>query len=222
MKLGFLLYNGITALDLFGPLDIFGRVDTWEVELCACSKGKYDIGNSISLEPKTILNPSIKYDAFIIPGGVGQIEFCEHRTNLNLIKTICSNAEYILGVCTGSIILGFCGLLEGKKATTNKYCLSSIEQLGAISVDRRVVEDHNLFTCGGVTAGLDLALYFVKRIQGDRVAKKIQLSIEYSPEPLYSKLQLEDDKKLVLEMDLDKRNISDKRSEQINRFLKNI
>lgn len=219
MKLGFLLYDGITALDLFGPLDIMGRVVSWEVELCACSQRKYDIGNGLLLEPKTILNQNVKYDVIVIPGGNGQIEFCENHSNLKLIKAACHNAKYILGICTGSLILGFCGLLKDKKATTNKFCLSSIEKLGATLVNRRVVEDQNIFTCGGVTAGIDLALYFVRKIQGEEVAKKIQINIEYDPQPLYNYHQLENDQKLILEIYRDKEGIRDKRDKLINRFL---
>ncbi|MEJ0046028.1 MAG: DJ-1/PfpI family protein [Rhodospirillales bacterium] len=94
-----------------------------------------------------------------------------------------ASATWITSVCTGSLILGAAGLLRGKRATCHWACRDLLRHFGAIPVAERVVEDGNIITGGGVTAGLDFALTVVARVAGRQAAELIQLGLEYDPAP---------------------------------------
>ncbi|CAG5074768.1 Isonitrile hydratase [Dyadobacter sp. CECT 9623] len=191
MKIGILLYDQVTALDIFGPLDILARVKDWDIKVVACTPGRIDIGNGLFVEPSSVLTKESEFDVLLIPGGRGHAKFHDDINSMEIIRAVCGKSRFILTVCTGSIILGSCGLLEGIRATTNRAAFQSLERLGAIVVNERIVEDGNVFSCGGVTAGIDLAFYFINKIEGADEARRIQLLVEYNPAPLYDYKSLE-------------------------------
>ena len=95
-------------------------------------------------------------------------------------------------VCTGSLILGAVGLLEGRDATTNWFYSGMLEQLGARYHVRRWVEDGNLITSAGVSAGIDMALYLAVRLTDEATARKVQLAVDYDPQPPYGGIEYDD------------------------------
>jgi transcriptional regulator GlxA family with amidase domain len=86
-------------------------------------------------------------------------------------------------VCTGALVLGAAGILDGLEATTHWLVLDGLAKYGATPVTRRVVEQGKVITAAGVSSGIDMALTLVSRIAGDQLAQAIQLGIEYDPEP---------------------------------------
>ena len=104
---------------------------------------------------------------------------------LSFIRDQARNAQYVFSVCTGALLCGAAGLLRGVKATTHWAAFHLLEYFGAIPVNRRVVVDGKHVSAAGVTAGLDGAFRLVSLLRGDDVAQQIQLSIEYSPEPIF-------------------------------------
>lgn len=219
MKIGILLYDQVTALDAFGPMDILGRVKAWDVQHVACLPGRIDVGNKLFVEPSLILTVETKLDVLLVPGGRGQMEFCKSEDNLRIVKAVCENASFVLTVCTGSLILAFCGLLFEKKVTTNRSAYQALEKFGTIVVDERIVEDSNIISCGGVTAGIDLGFYLVNKIAGPHEAKRIQLLVEYNPSPLYKYASLETDVALNHELTNDSKNMISARDAQIEAHL---
>jgi cyclohexyl-isocyanide hydratase len=122
-------------------------------------------------------------DLICVPGGFGVEAMMANPVAIDFIRTQAAGARYITSVCTGAFVLGTAGLLKGKKATTHWAYHSMLAQVGAIPTQGRVVRDGNIFTGGGVTAGIDFALTIVAEIAGNKVAQGIQLSIEYDPAP---------------------------------------
>jgi cyclohexyl-isocyanide hydratase len=94
--------------------------------------------------------------------------------------------KYVISVCTGSMLLGKAGLLQGKKATSHWIALDLLPHFGAIPMKERVVWDKNLITGGGVTAGIDFALQVIAALRGKVYAEMVQLQAEYDPAPPYN------------------------------------
>jgi transcriptional regulator GlxA family with amidase domain len=102
---------------------------------------------------------------------------------LDWVRTVHRDSTWTTSVCTGALVLGAAGILDGKRATTHWAFLDRLAQLGANPVPERVVEDGKVVTAAGVSAGIDMALTLAGRLAGDQVAQAIQLGIEYDPQP---------------------------------------
>ncbi len=118
-----------------------------------------------------------------IPGGFGVDEAILAPDLMAFVKREGSRAKYVTSVCTGAFVLGVAGLLEGKRATTHWAYHDALAVVGAIPVKSRVVRDGNIFTGGGVTAGIDFAFTLAAEIAGEEFARSLQLGLEYDPAP---------------------------------------
>jgi transcriptional regulator GlxA family with amidase domain len=125
-------------------------------------------------------------DMIMIPGGPGQTEAMLDPVFMAEVKRLGESATYVASVCTGSLILAAAGLLTGKRAGSHWAYRDLLAAFGAVPDDARVVRDGNAITGGGVTAGIDIALSIVADIAGEKVAKMIQLAIEYAPAPPFN------------------------------------
>jgi transcriptional regulator GlxA family with amidase domain len=124
-------------------------------------------------------------DLICIPGGFGQVAAMQDETYMAEVKRLAGIATYVTSVCTGALVLGAAGLLAGKRATSHWYWRDRLGMFGATPDPTRVVRDGDVFTGGGVTAGIDFALTVVGELFGDAVAQAVQLSMEYAPQPPY-------------------------------------
>lgn len=124
------------------------------------------------------------YGSFV-PGGVGVTKLLFDQEYMDFIKSR-GESDYITSVCTGSIILAACGLLNGFRATTHWLSLNFLEKFGIPSENSRIVIDRNRITGAGVTSGIDFALMLASQLFGEEAAKEIQLMIEYNPEPPFT------------------------------------
>ena len=123
-------------------------------------------------------------DVLVVPGGMdGTFAAAADEEILSWIRAVTADATWITSVCTGALILGAAGLLEGKKATTHWAAIDLLETYGAEPTRERVVFDGNVVTGAGVSAGIDFALTLAAKIAGDDMAKTLQLGIEYDPDP---------------------------------------
>lgn len=121
-----------------------------------------------------------------VPGGPGVLDLMDDPQVLALLRTQAETARFVGSICTGALVLGAAGLLRGRKATTHWAWTDLLVPLGAIPTPGRVVRDGNVFTGGGVTAGIDFALTMVAELAGQDVAETIQLGIEYAPAPPFN------------------------------------
>jgi transcriptional regulator GlxA family with amidase domain len=118
-----------------------------------------------------------------VPGGFGTVEAMEDQQYLRELRRLALGARYVTSVCTGSLLLGAAGLLRGRRAACHWAWRELLPVFGALPDPARVVRDGNLFTGGGVTAGIDMALTVVAEVAGADCAETVQLALEYAPEP---------------------------------------
>lgn len=180
---GMLLYPGLTQLDLTGPYEVLARVPGWRVELVWKTLEPVRSENGLTITPTVTFDDCPDLDILFVPGGPGQIALMDDEAVLGFLDEKGSVAEYVTSVCTGSLLLGAAGLLEGKRATSHWGYREILEIFGAKPVDARVVVDGNRITGGGVTSGIDFALKLVAQACGAETAQLIQLVIEYDPAP---------------------------------------
>jgi cyclohexyl-isocyanide hydratase len=122
-------------------------------------------------------------DVVLGPGGPGQQDLMEDEQVLEFLRRQARGARYVTSVCTGSLVLGAAGLLRGRRATCHWAAIEHLEALGAIPVSERVVVDGNVITGAGVASDIDFALAVAAILEGEEVARQIQLQIEYDPSP---------------------------------------
>jgi transcriptional regulator GlxA family with amidase domain len=122
-------------------------------------------------------------EVIVFPGGYGTRELMDDARIIDWLGHAHQHSEWTTSVCTGSLLLGAAGILDGLEATTHWMALDRLKELGATPVTRRVVEQGKVITAAGVSSGIDMALTLVQRMKGPELAQAIQLGIEYDPEP---------------------------------------
>lgn len=183
ISIGLLLFPGLTQLDLTGPYEVFARAPNTKVYLIWKDIAPIMSDRGLALFSNTTFETCPQLDVICIPGGPGQIALMDDQKTLAFIKAQAEHAQYITSVCTGSLVLGAAGLLNGYKATCHWASLDQLSLLGAIPVAERVVQDRNRITGAGITSGIDFALQLVTLLYGSAVAQGIQLHMEYDPHP---------------------------------------
>lgn len=190
LTIGMLVYPGMFLQDLVGPLAVFESLMNRDIHLVW--KDINPVGNEkpehpvlIPVKPTTTFKDCPKnLDVLFVPGGVpGTFTIMEDPEVLAFLAEQSKTARYITSVCTGSLILGAAGLLNGYKATSHWSTLDVLSELGAIPTKERIVVDRNRITGGGVTAGIDFGLKIVSLLRNENYAKAVQLYLEYNPEP---------------------------------------
>jgi len=184
-KIVFIIYDGTTQLDFTGPIQFLSRTPNAETIIASPN------GGDVQTDCLTIAN-TVKLDAIdtcdliCVPGGFAATEMANNDAFIAQVKRLGNTAQYVTSVCTGALILGAAGFLKEKKATTHWAWHNALEFFGAIPKHERVVRDGNVFTGGGVTAGIDFALTVMTELAGEEYAKALQLGLEYDPAPPYN------------------------------------
>jgi transcriptional regulator GlxA family with amidase domain len=178
----FALYPGITQLDFTGPAEVLARLPGASLVLASVSGGELESGG-ITFARLRPLSAVTECALLCVPGGFGTVAAMEDQAYLSALRRLASQSRYITSVCTGSLLLGAAGLLRGKRAASHWAWRDTLATLGAIPDPARVVRDGNVFTGGGVTAGIDMALSIMAEIAGTDYAETVQLAIEYAPQP---------------------------------------
>ncbi|MEX3777256.1 isonitrile hydratase [Pseudomonas sp. MYb118] len=183
LQIGFLLFPQVQQLDLTGPYDVLASLPDVQVHLIWKDLVPVTASTGLVLKPTTTFDDCPALDVICIPGGSGVGPLMEDEVTLAFIKAQAAQARYVTSVCTGSLVLGAAGLLKGKRATTHWAYHQMLAPLGAIPVQERVVRDGNLFTGGGITAGIDFALTLAAELFDEDTAQLVQLQLEYAPAP---------------------------------------
>ena len=177
------IFPNVTQLDFTGPAQMFAKVP--DLELCIAAKDAApvptDSGFSVNA-PYTFADCPAA-DLVCVPGGGGVIEAIQDPYFLSFVERQCAQARYVTSVCTGMFALGAIGLVKGRKATTHWGYTDVIADCGGIYTEGRVVVDGNLITAGGVTSGVDFSLTVIAQVFGEQIARLIQLSMQYNPQP---------------------------------------
>ncbi len=183
MRIGLALFPGLCQLDLTGPHEVLARLPGARVDVVSRTSAPVATDRGLILTPDTTLADAPRYDVFVMPGGPGQQELMADDDWLDFLQSQAKGAKVMMGVCTGALVMGAAGLLRGYKATTHWSCHDLLALLGAEPVERRVVIDRDRLTTAGVTSGIDGALALAEMLCGREVAERIQLGMEYQPEP---------------------------------------
>jgi putative intracellular protease/amidase len=178
------IYDRFTALDAVGPYEVLSRLPGAEVVFVAEQAGPVRTDTrSLTLVAERALADIDACDVVVVPGGPGTREMLEPQPLHQWLRAIDATTQWTTSVCTGALLLGAAGLLDGLEATTHWSAFDTLATLGARPTERRVVPQGKVVTAAGVSAGIDMALWLAGQIAGDEVAKAIQLGIEYDPQP---------------------------------------
>jgi transcriptional regulator GlxA family with amidase domain len=184
MQIAILIFDKLTALDAIGPYEVLRPVPGWEVKFVAPTKGEIRTDSGfLGLSADYSLDEVTEADMVLVPGGEGSRPLLEDETVLRWLREIDKTTKWTTSVCTGSLVLGAAGLLEGKRATSNWLHLDRLREYGADPVGGRWVQEGKTITAAGVTAGIDMALHLVAEEAGPEIAQAVQLGLEYDPQP---------------------------------------
>ncbi len=184
MKIVILAFDGITALDAVGPYEVLQRLPGAEVIFVGETMGlKRTDTKSLAINADRSVTDVTAADVLVVPGGFGEEQVRAKPAMLEWVRAIHQTTTWTTSVCTGALILGAAGLLQGLKATTHWAAMKQLARFGAIPTSERVVEQGKIITAAGVSSGIDMALSLARKIAGDTVAQAIQVGIEYDPQP---------------------------------------
>jgi len=186
MDIAIVAYEHMAALDAIGPFEVLAHLPdstvTWvglEVGVKRTEEGNGGAGISADVVLEDVPHP----DVIVVPGGHGEQALRTNERFLTWLRCAHETSTWTTSVCTGSLLLGAAGLLQGKRATSHWLALDVLPTFGAEPTLERVVFDGKIVTAAGVSSGIDMALALAARIAGDLVAQTIQLGIEYDPQP---------------------------------------
>jgi putative intracellular protease/amidase len=190
LQIALLLYDDMTALDAVGPYEVLTRLPDSEVRLVATTPGPKKTEAGLVLTADSSLDDVPAPDVIVIPGS-GKVPFLDDPAAVEWVRQAHETSQWTTSVCTGSLLLGAAGVLEGKRATSHWAVRESLRNFGAEPVSERVVIEGKVITAAGVSAGIDMALTLAGSLAGDAEAMAIQLMIEYDPQPPYDSGSLE-------------------------------
>jgi cyclohexyl-isocyanide hydratase len=183
LQIGILTFPTVQQLDLTAPYEVFASIPGARVHLIWKDRSAITSATGLVLSPTMTFAECPALDVLCVPGGRGINALLQDSEVLGFLRTQAAQARYVTSVCTGSLVLAAAGLLKGRRATTHWASHDFLGKLGAVPAHGRVVRDGNLFTAGGVTAGIDLGLTVVAELLGEQQAQAIQLALEYAPAP---------------------------------------
>jgi transcriptional regulator GlxA family with amidase domain len=180
------LFNRCTALDAIGPYEVLQRIPEFDVTFIGHDKGEVRTENRmLGLQVDATFENMAEPDVIVFPGGVGTRPLEKDERVLRWVRHAHEGTRFTTSVCTGSLVLGAAGLLDGLSATTHWSCYPELAVHGADPTPRRVVEhlDRRIITAAGVSSGIDMALRLVELLVDRTAGEAAQLMVEYDPQP---------------------------------------
>jgi transcriptional regulator GlxA family with amidase domain len=184
MQIAIPLFDRLTALDAVGPYEVLSRLPGARVDFVAAETGVYETDTRmLGLNAKLTYDDAPEPDILLVPGGIGSRKLMHHEPTLEWVRSVHERSRFTTSVCTGALVLGAAGVLDGLEATTHWMARDQLAALGATVVERRVVEQGKVITAAGVSAGIDMALHLVARLHSRERAQEVRRYIQYDPEP---------------------------------------
>ncbi|MFT3852556.1 MAG: DJ-1/PfpI family protein [Ilumatobacteraceae bacterium] len=180
------VFPRLTALDGIGPYEVLQRLPGFEVVFVGAQRGEVRTENGmLGITADATFDEVPHPDVVVFPGGIGTRALTHDEAVLDWVRTAHETSTWTTSVCTGSLVLGGAGLLDGLTATTHWSCYDALAATGAIPTAERVVEhlDRRIVTAAGVSSGIDMALRLSALLVDETAAKAMQLMIEYDPQP---------------------------------------
>lgn len=181
----FAIYPGMTHLDFTGPHQFLSRMPGSETIVASPAGGDVEADGLTFGNTERIADVR-SCDLICVPGGLNAMTVALDENFIAEIRRLASGAKYVTSVCTGSLILGAAGLLQGRRAACHWAWADMLPLFGAVHDPARVARDGNIITGGGVTAGIDFALTVLAEVAGEEMAQTIQLGLEYAPAPPFN------------------------------------
>ena len=186
LQIGLLVFPRVTQLDFTGPLQVFSSVPGATVHLIWKTLDPVPSDSVLTLTPTITFADCPQLDVICVPGGFGTDALLDDEETLDFVRMQALGAKFVTSVCTGSLVLGAAGLLQGYNAATHWSAMEMLALFGATPTKTRVCVDRNRVTGGGVTAGIDFALKLVSLLVDRSTAEAIQLRLEYNPAPPFN------------------------------------
>ena len=191
-QIGILLFDGVEELDAVGPWEVLSAwtrhhpEDGWDV-FCFSSGGRAVRGaKTLMIGAHHSMDDAPPMDVLVHPGGPGARPMLQNRSHLEWVRQQRASVSLMTSVCTGSLVYAAAGLLVGRRATTHWASLNLLSELDPTvitDVKSRFVDDGDLITSAGVTAGIDMALHLVARLADVERAREVRRDIQYDPPP---------------------------------------
>jgi len=184
MNIGSLVFDNMDQIDFTGPFEVLSRLPGATYRSYGLTGAPVRDVRGLTIVPDAAIADAPELDVLHVPGGPGVDALMDNAEVLAWLRKQASHV--VLSVCTGALLLGAAGLLAGRRATTHWASLDLLREFGAEVVEDRVVVDGDWVFAGGVTSGIDGALTLAARLHGDQVAQRIQLYMQYAPEPPFN------------------------------------
>lgn len=183
MQINIVAVKDMVQLDITGPYEVLARTPGWTVDLVSETMQPVRTDRGLTLLPMQTRETAKPSDILVIPGGAGIDAILLDEPWLDFVRRESGRAKYVFGICTGSLLLASAGVLKGRSAGCHWQARDLLEKFGVTPSGERMTVDGKFYTSGGVTSGIDMALKVVADAAGEKVARKIQLAIEYDPAP---------------------------------------
>lgn len=184
MNLAVLLFENFETLDVFGPVEVFGRLNhSYRIKFYSLHGGQIRNNHGITIITENLNDISEELDIFLIPGGIGTRTEVHNKLLIDKISSVVNTCKYVLTVCTGSALLAKTGVLDHRLATTNKRAFDWVMTNGSMvkwEKTARWMIDGKFYTSSGISAGIDMALSFIGDRHGIELAKQLAIEMEYT------------------------------------------
>ncbi|HUH69975.1 MAG TPA: DJ-1/PfpI family protein [Mycobacterium sp.] len=186
LTIGSVVFDDMDQIDFTGPFEVLAALPNTTYTVYGLSDRPVRDYHGLQLQPDAVLEEAPQLDVLHVPGGPGQEALMDDHRLLDWLRRQASGAQCVLSVCTGALLLGAAGLLQGRQATTHWASVDLLPLFGATVVAERIVSDGTFVFAGGVTAGIDAALLVAAKLRGSDEAQAVQLAIQYAPEPPFN------------------------------------
>ena len=185
MDIAIVAFDNMAALDAIGPFEVLAHLPDATLHWVGLETGvvRTEENSGVGINIDELLEDVPNPDIIVVPGGHGEQALRDDDRFMTWLKTAHETTTWTTSVCTGSLLLGAAGLLNGKRATSHWLALDTLKTFGAEPTLERVVIAGKIITAAGVSSGIDMALWLAAQIESEEKAKSIQLGIEYDPQP---------------------------------------
>lgn len=189
MRISIVLFDGFELLDVFGPAELFGFIEDWDVKYLAPTLEPVASAQGVQVLPDNTYADLTETDLLLVPGGRGTRVLVEDAPFINWLKTAGSQAQIVSSVCTGSALLAQAGVLENHRATSNKRAFAWASSFGeniTWEPSARWVHSENRWTSSGIAAGIDMAAALIAELKSpevrDEICERAEIKITKDPE----------------------------------------
>jgi transcriptional regulator GlxA family with amidase domain len=190
-NIGILIFDDVEVLDFCGPFEVFSVTGYQRKKrpfkiFTVAENSLVTARNGLSVNPTYLLSDDVRIDILLVPGGMGTRREISNTRLIEWIKKQAAQAELVLSVCTGSLLLAKCGLLKGLDVTTHHGAIDLLKKLASDSrvlTDRRFIDNETIILSSGISAGIDMSLYTVAKLLGKEIALETAEHMEYDWKP---------------------------------------